>query len=115
MKSKNWSHIQKKIFLEKRIIGSIDKPRELWKTLKPLDLPNKTSVCGTNALKVNNAMSFETKWILDAFSNHYSTLFDNFLKKLPTPPNKCTSNFVIQYYGSFIQTDAFRLEYTTEI
>ena len=40
---------------------SIAKPEELWKALKSLDLPDKTSVCGTNTFKVNNTMSFETK------------------------------------------------------
>ena len=40
---------------------------------------------------------------------------DNLLKKLPTPPYKYTFNSVIQYYRHFIQTDAFRLTYTTEI
>ena len=37
------------------------------------------------------------------------------MKKLPTPPNKYTFNSIIQYYGHFIQTDAFHLTYPTEI
>ena len=50
---------------------SIAKPEELWKALKSLDLPDKTSVCGTNTFKVNNTMSFETKSTLDVSKNYY--------------------------------------------
>ena len=46
---------------------------------------------------------------------YYSTLADNLLKKLPNPPKRHTFNSLMQYYKHFIQTDAFRLTYTTEI
>ena len=46
---------------------------------------------------------------------YYSTLDDNFLKKLPTPPNEYSFNSVIQYYRHFIQSNAFHLTYTMEI
>ena len=105
----------RKRFFENRLNDSISKPKELWKALKSLGLPSKTSICGTTALKVKNATSFETKSTLDVFKNYYSTLADNLLKKLPTPPNIYTFNSVIQYYRHFIQTDAFHLTYTTEI
>ena len=103
---------KKKNFLENRLNDSIGKPKELWKALKSLGLPCKTSVCRTTALKLKNTTSFETKSTLDIFKNYYSFLADNLLKKLPTPPNKCTFNSAIQYYRHFIQTDAFRLTYT---
>ena len=60
-------------------------------------------------------MSFETKSTLDVFKNYYSTLAENLLKNLPTPPNIYTFNPVVQYCRHFIQTDAFHLTYTTEI
>ena len=75
------------------------------------------SVCGTTALKAKNTTSFETKSALDIFKNYYSTLADNLLKKLatpPPPPNRYTFNSVIQYCRHFIQTDAFHLTYTME-
>ena len=106
---------KKKKFFENRLNDSIGKPKELWKALKSLGLPSKTSVCGTTALKVKNTTSFETKSTLDVFKNYYSTLVENLLKKLPTPPNRYTFNSIIQYYRHFIQTDAFHLTYTTEI
>ena len=106
---------EKKRFFENRLSDFIGKPRELWKALKSLGLPSKTSVCGTTTLKVKNTASFETKSTLDVLKNYYSTLADNLLKKLPIPPNRYTFNSVIQYYRHFIQTDSFHLTYTTEI
>ena len=88
---------KKKKFFENRLNDSIDKPKEILKVLKSLGLPNKTA-CGTTALKVKNTTSFETKSTLDVFKNYYSTLAVNLLKKLPTPPNRYTYNFIIQNY-----------------
>ena len=65
---------KKKKFSENRLNDSLGKPKELWKALKSLGLPSKTSVCGTTALKVKNTTSFETKSTLDVFKNYYSTL-----------------------------------------
>ena len=81
----------------------------------PLGIPSKTSVCGTNALKVNNTASLKTKSTLKVFKNYHFTLADNLLKKLPTPPNKHTFNSVMQYHRHCIQTDAFDLIFTREI
>ena len=105
----------KKRFLKNRLNNSIGKPKELWKALKSLGLPSKTSVCGTTALNVKNTTSLETKSTLGVFKNYYSTLAYNLLKKIPTPPNRYTFNSVIQYYRHFIQTDAFHLTYAMEI
>ena len=56
-----------------------------------------------NPVKVNNTMKFNTKSKLKVFKNHFSTLVDNLLKKkLPDPPNKYTSNSIIQYHRHFI-------------
>ena len=104
-----------KKFFENRLHDSIGKPKELWKALKSLGLPSKTSVCRTAALKVKNTTRFETKLSLDVFKNYYSTVAENLLKKLPAPPNRYTFKSVIQYYRHFIRTDAFHLTYTTEI
>ena len=79
---------KQKTFFENRLSDSIGKPNELWKGLKSIGLSSKTSFCGTTALKVKNSTSFETKLTLDVFKNYYSTLADNLLKKLPTPPNR---------------------------
>ena len=106
---------KKKKFFENGLHDSIVKPKELWKALKSLGLPSKTLVCRTTALKVKNTTSFETKSTVDVFKNYYSTLVENLLKKIATPPNRYTFNSILQYYRHFIQADAFYLTYTTEI
>ena len=106
---------KKKSFFENKLNDSIGKPKELWKALKSLGLPSKTSICGTTALKVKNATSFETKSKLEVFKNYYSTLAENLLKKLPISPNIYTFNSVRQYYRHLFQNDAFHLTNATEI
>ena len=106
---------KKKRFFENKLNDSIGKPKELWKALKSLGLPSKTSICETTARKVKNARSFETKSKLEVFKNCYSTLAENLLKKLPIPPNIYTFNSVRHYYRHLFQNDAFHLTYTTEI
>ena len=81
---------EEKNFFENRLNYSIGKPKELWKALKSLGFPSKTSFCRTTALKEKNTTSFETKSTLDVFNNYYSTLADNLLKNLPTPHNRYT-------------------------
>ena len=78
---------KKKTFFENRFSDIIGKPKDLWKALNSLDLPNKT-VCGTNVIKVTNTMSFKTKLTLDVFKNCYSTLAVSLLKNSqPHPAN----------------------------
>ena len=72
---------KKKAFFENRVNDFIGKSKEVWKALKSLGLPSKASVCGTNALKVNNTMSFGNKSTLDVFKNLCFTLVD---EKTPT-------------------------------
>ena len=58
---------KKKYFFENRLNDSISKSKELWKALQTLCLPSKTSVCGTNALKVKKTANFKIKLTLDLF------------------------------------------------
>ena len=78
---------KKKTFFENKFNDAIDKPKKLWKALKSVGLPSKTLGCGINALKVKNTI-FETKSTLEVFENYCSTLADNLLKKLSSPPNR---------------------------
>ena len=88
------------------------------KTLKSLELLNKTLSCDTNALKVSNIIRFETKSTLDVFINCFSNLAANLLKKIPTPPtsphspSNYTFNSEIQYHRHL--SNSFDLINTTE-
>ena len=47
---------KKKDYFENKLNECIGKPKELWKALKSLGLPNKISSCEMNALKVNKTV-----------------------------------------------------------
>ena len=42
---------KKRNYFETKLTENIGKPKELWKTMKALGLPNKVSVAPINALK----------------------------------------------------------------
>ena len=47
-------------------------------------------------------------------NSYYSTLAENLVKLLPTPPNKCSINTVIKYYEHVIQDNHFNLACVSE-
>ena len=50
---------KKRSFFEKKLSESIGKPKDLWKALKFLRLPNKISSCEVSASKINNTVEHE--------------------------------------------------------
>ena len=70
---------KKRLFFEKKIklTESIGKPKDLWKALKSLGLPNKISSCEVSALKINNTVEHDANSVLESFKNYYSTLAEN--------------------------------------
>ena len=76
---------KKKDCFENKLKECIGKPKELWKALKSLGLPNKTSSCEVSALKVNKTVQHDTNLVLSGFKDYYSNLAGNLLKKLPKP------------------------------
>ena len=66
--------------------GNLGKPKDLWKALKPLGLPNKISSCKIRALKINTTVEHDANLVLEGFKNYYSTLADNLVKILPKNP-----------------------------
>ena len=99
---------KKRAFLENKLTESIGKPKDLWKALRSLGLPSKTSSCEVNALKINNKVEHDFNSVL-GFRNYYSTLVENLVKMLPKPTNKYSINSVIKYYEHMILGDYFHL------
>ena len=56
----------------------IVKPKDLWKALKLLRLPNKSGGCIVGALAENQIVKHDTKSILKTFKSFYSNLAGNF-------------------------------------
>ena len=50
---------KKKEYFENKLNECIGKPKELWKALKSLGLPNKTSSCEVSALTVNKTVQHD--------------------------------------------------------
>ena len=71
----------------------------VMESLKSLGLPNKISSCEVSVLKVNKTVQHDKNLILGWFKDYYySSLAENCLKKLPTPPTKFTLDIVFQHY-----------------
>ena len=56
-----------RFFWKKKLSESIGKPKDLWKTLKSLGLPDKISSFQVSALKINNTVEHDATLILEGF------------------------------------------------
>ena len=54
---------KKRNYFETKLTENIGKPKELWKTLKALGLPNKVSIATINALEDDKAVKYDPKTI----------------------------------------------------
>ena len=88
---------------------SIGKPKDLWKALRFLGLPSKTSSCEVNALKIKNTVEHDVDSLLEGIRNYYSTLAENLVKLLPKTTSKYSINTVIKYYEHMILGDYLHL------
>ena len=77
--------------------------------MRSLGLPNKTSLCEVNALKIKNTVEFDVNLVLEVFRNYYSTLVENLVKILPKSTIKYYIKTVIKYYEHMILGDYFHL------
>ena len=100
---------KKREFLENKLTESIGKPKDLWKALRSLGLPSKTSSCEVNALKINSKVEHDFNSVLEGFRNYYSTMAANLVKMLPKLTNKYSINSVIKYYEHMFPSDYFYL------
>ena len=78
----------KTAFFENKLTESIGTPKEVWKALKSLRLPNKISSCEVKALKINNWVEHDVHSVLEGFKCYYSILAENLAKPLPKPAHK---------------------------
>ena len=101
--------LKKRKFSENKFTKSIGKPKDLWKVLRPLGLPSKTSSCEINALKIKNTVECDVNSVLEVFRSYYSTLVENLVKMLPKSTIKYSIKTVIKYYEHMILGDCFNL------
>ena len=79
---------KKKEFFENKLKERMGKPKDLWKAIKSLGLPNKSGRCIVGALVENQIVKNQTKSILKTSKSFYSNLAGNLLAKLPKTPNQ---------------------------
>ena len=96
-------------FFENKLSESIGKSKDLWKALKSVGLPHKSSSFKVSALKINNTVGHDGNSVLESLKNYYSTLAENLVKMVTKVRNKCSFNTVIKYYAHMIQGYHFNL------
>ena len=94
---------KKKWLFKRKLSDSIGKSKDLWKALKSLGLPNKTSSCKVSDLKINKTVKHDDNSVLERFKNYYSTLTEILVNMLPKAPNKYPINTAVKYYEDMIQ------------
>ena len=74
---------KKRAFFDEKLSKNIEKPKQLWETLKSLDIPQKTLISNFNAFESNNTLTFDKKTIAKIFKDFFSNLAKSLLIKLP--------------------------------
>ena len=67
---RKWLSTKKGAFFENKLTESIVKPKDLWKALRSLGLPSKTSSCEANALKINSKVEHDFNSVLEGFRKY---------------------------------------------
>ena len=91
----------KQEFFGKKLKQCIGKPKDLWKAIKSLGLPNKVLT-----LPENKIVKHDTKSILKTLKSFYS--------KLRKSPNRYAVKFVSDYYEKLSLSENFKLDSITE-
>ena len=73
---------KKREFYETNLRQKINKPKELWKTLKSMGLPSKAVTASNICLKDKNEMAFNATKNCFIFKNYFASLAHNLVSKL---------------------------------
>ena len=88
---------KKQAFFDEKLSESVDKPKELWNTLKYLGMPK--------------SLTYDIKTISKVFKDFFSNLVESFLIKLPHPSNKYNLESVFLHYSNFAFPKVLHLKY----
>ena len=92
--------LRKRKFYETNLRQKINKPKELWKTLKSMGLPSKVVTASSICLKDKNEKVFNATKNYCIFKNYFSSLARNLVSKLPLLPNIFTECKIASYYDN---------------
>ena len=107
---------KKKQFFEEKLKENVGKPKELWKTLKSLGLPNKKSSSSNVCLhNEKGELTFEPKLNANIFKTFFANLASDLVAKLPSPPNIFSDHSTLDFYKDFnISGNNFNFEKISE-
>ena len=91
---------KKREFYETNLRKNINKPKELWKTLKSMGLPSKAVTASNICLKNKNQIVFNDIKNCSIFKNYFPSLAQNLVSKLPLSPNIFTESKIASYYNN---------------
>ena len=111
---RNLIKIKKQKYFEDKLNENIGKPKELWKTLKSLGLPTKTSAQSNICLENDNKLLFDSTSIAETFKTFFANLASNLVKKFPSPKGFFGKTFVSEFYKNIVsENNNFNLHYTS--
>ena len=83
---------EKREFYETNLRQKINKPKELWKTLKSMGVPSKAVTASNICLKEKDKIVFNASKNCSIFKKYFSSLAHNLVSKLPLSPNIFTKS-----------------------
>ena len=89
---------RKRKLLQEKLPENIGKPKELWKIIKKMSLPDKKVPITSIFLNTKNEFTFFPKTIANTFKKHFANLASDLVKKLPNPTGKFGIPSMRQYY-----------------
>ena len=109
---------KKKIeFFNTKLTENIGKPKELWKSLKPLDLASIKSPLTKIFLKTKDVITdFDDKKNANIFKNFFCTLADDLLANLPPTSLRFGLHSVWRYYEKILSypNSKFKFNFVSE-
>ena len=89
--------------MEKKLSESIGKPKDLWKALKSLGLPNKISSCEVSALKINNTVEHDAN---SCFHFNLASVSENSILTISKSTQVSKAAGLDGLFGSFLNVGA---------
>ena len=89
---------KKREFYETDLRQKMNKPKELWKTLKSMGLPSKAVTASNICLKDKNKIVFSATKNCSIFKNYFSSLAHNVVSKVPLLPDIFTESKIASYH-----------------
>ena len=103
---------KKQEFYKEKLRQNVGKPKELWKTLKSLGLPNKSSSWTKTCLSKDGIKHFDDKSNATIFKDFFCDLAKNLVSKLPSPSKKFCVSSLNLYYEKYKEKNSSKFHFS---